>query len=256
MDPQEALSLDFDVLDVTKLWPEDQFPLTPVGHMTLDRNVDNFFAEVEQLAFSPALVVPGIGFTNDRMLQSRLFSYSDTTRYRLGANFLQIPINAPLKVNPVTTQEGVGTMLKKTGHVNYFPSSVEKTDTVEADPSTIRPEIIFNDEKEGPAERVREHLPKENPFVQPGDRYRSFDPERRERFIQRIAGPKLLGDKKTTKEIKEKWVSYFYQMDEEAGKKLEEALDMKMTGSVGGAAKNSAEKAADVIARVVGTQEE
>jgi catalase len=123
--------------------------------MTLDRNVDNFFAEVEQLAFSPSLVVPGIGFTNDRMLQSRLFSYGDTTRYRLGANYLQIPVNAPLKVNPVTTQEGVGSMLKKTGHVNYYPSSIEKTDTVkEADRSTIRPEIIFNNDEEGPAHRT------------------------------------------------------------------------------------------------------
>jgi len=225
--------------------------------MTLDRNVDNFFAEVEQLAFSPSLVVPGISFSNDRMLQTRLFSYSDTTRYRLGTNFLQIPINAPLKVNPVTTQEGHAPMLKKTGHVNYFPSSVEKTDTVkEADPSIIRPEVIFNNDTEGPAQRVRQHLPKENPFGQSGDRYRSFDPERRDRFISRIAGPNLLGDKKTSKAIKEKWLSYFYQMDEEAGKKLEEALDMKMTGGAGDAVKESAKKAADVVARGVGAKEE
>lgn len=168
---QEAAALDFDVLDVTKLWPEEQFPLIPVGHMVLDRNVDNFFAESEQLAFSPSLIVPGIGFTNDRMLQTRLFSYGDTTRYRLGANFLQIPINAPLKVNAVTTQEGVGSMLKKTGHVNYYPSSIEKTDVKEADFSIARPEIEFNNEKEGPALRVREHLPKENHFKQAGDRY-------------------------------------------------------------------------------------
>jgi catalase len=225
--------------------------------MVLDRNVDNFFSEVEQLAFSPALVVPGIGFTNDRMLQTRLFSYSDTTRYRLGANFLQIPINAPLKVNPVTTQDGVGAMLKKTGHVNYYPSSIEKTNVKEAGPAVARPEVVFNDEKEGPEQRVREHLPKENPFKQAGERYRSFDPERRDRFIGRIAGEKLLGDKKTTREIKEKWVSYFYQMDEEAGRKLEDALDMKVSvAGVADGVKEGAEKAADVIARVVGTKEE
>ena len=194
--------------------------------MVLDRNVDNFFAESEQLAFSPSLIVPGIGFTNDRMLQTRLFSYGDTTRYRLGANFLQIPINAPLKVNAVTTQEGVGSMLKKTGHVNYYPSSIEKTDVKEADSSIARPEIEFNNEKEGPALRVREHLPKENHFKQAGERYRSFDPDRRDRFIQRIAGPKLLGSKKTTEEIKARWINYFYEMDGEAGRKLEEALGM------------------------------
>jgi catalase len=84
MSPEEAETLEFNPLDVTKDWPESRFPLQPVGRMTLDRNVSNFFNESEMLAFSPALVVPGIAFTEDRMLQTRLFSYADTTRYRLG----------------------------------------------------------------------------------------------------------------------------------------------------------------------------
>ena len=81
--------------DVTKVWPKGEFPLIEVGVMQLDRNPENFFAEVEQAAFSPANVVPGIGFSPDRMLQARLFSYGDAQRYRLGVNHHQIPVNAP-----------------------------------------------------------------------------------------------------------------------------------------------------------------
>lgn len=81
--------------DLTKVWPKGQYPLIEVGRMTLDRNVDNFFAETEQAAFSPANIVPGIGFSPDKMLQARLFSYADAQRYRVGTNFNAIPVNAP-----------------------------------------------------------------------------------------------------------------------------------------------------------------
>jgi catalase len=81
--------------DVTKIWPKADYPLIEVGVMELNRYPDNYFAEVEQAAFSPANVVPGIGFSPDKMLQGRLFSYGDTQRYRLGINFNHIPVNAP-----------------------------------------------------------------------------------------------------------------------------------------------------------------
>jgi catalase len=81
--------------DLTKVWPKKDYPLIEVGVMELNRNVDNFFAEVEQAAFSPATIVPGISFSPDKMLQGRLFSYSDAQRYRLSVNYSQIPINAP-----------------------------------------------------------------------------------------------------------------------------------------------------------------
>ena len=86
----------YDVLDATKLIPEDDVPLRIIGKLTLNRNVDNFFAETEQVAFLPTNVPPGIGFSNDPLLQGRLFSYLDTQNLRLGTtNFHQIPINAP-----------------------------------------------------------------------------------------------------------------------------------------------------------------
>jgi catalase len=89
--------LPFDPLDDTKIWPEEQFPLLPVGMMTLNKNPENYFAEVEQVAFGTGVLVDGLDFSDDKMLQGRTFSYSDTQRYRVGPNYLQLPINAPKK---------------------------------------------------------------------------------------------------------------------------------------------------------------
>jgi catalase len=95
MSEQQAVASRFNPFDLSKVWPRTQFPLIEVGVLELHRNPDNYFADVEQAAFSPANVVPGISFSPDRMLQARLFSYGDTQRYRLGVNFNQIPVNAP-----------------------------------------------------------------------------------------------------------------------------------------------------------------
>ena len=91
------VKFDFDILDPTKIWPEELVPRIPVGKMVLNRNPDNFFAETEQVAFCPANVVPGIDVSDDPLLQGRLFSYFDTQLTRLGGpNFNEIPINKPL----------------------------------------------------------------------------------------------------------------------------------------------------------------
>ena len=95
LDPADEDKFDFDILDTTQIWPEDLVPLHPVGRLVLNRNIDNFFAENEQLAMNPAHVVPGIHYSDDKMLQARLFAYSDTHRYRIGVNYLQLPVNAP-----------------------------------------------------------------------------------------------------------------------------------------------------------------
>ena len=94
---EEEFKMDYDILDPTKFWPEEEVPVTLIGKMTLNKNVDNFFAETEQVAFHPGHVVPGIDFTNDPLLQGRLFSYTDTQLIRLGGpNFHEIPINRPI----------------------------------------------------------------------------------------------------------------------------------------------------------------
>lgn len=95
MPEKEANSYRYNPFDLTKVWPHEDYPLIEVGELELNRNPENYFAEVEQSAFNPANVVPGISFSPDKMLQGRLFSYGDTQRYRLGVNHAQIPVNAP-----------------------------------------------------------------------------------------------------------------------------------------------------------------
>src|SRR5690606_36038570 len=95
MTEEQARHHKHNPFDLTKVWPHGDFPLIEVGVLELNRNPDNHFAEVEQAAFSPANIVPGVGFSPDKMLQARLFSYGDAQRYRLGVNFNHIPVNAP-----------------------------------------------------------------------------------------------------------------------------------------------------------------
>ena len=123
-DEKFAKSFDFDILDSTKLIPEEQLPLRPVGRMVLDRNPDNFFAETEQVAFCTSHIVPGIDFTNDPLLQGRNFSYLDTQMTRLGGpNFVQIPINAPRCPMQNFQRDGFHQMHVPKGRVNYSPNS-------------------------------------------------------------------------------------------------------------------------------------
>ena len=123
---EQANSFDFDVLDATKLVPEELVPLTPLGKMVLDRNVDNFFAETEQVAFCPSHLVPGIDFTNDPLLQGRLFSYLDTQLSRLGSpNFHQIPVNKPKCPFSNMQRDGHMQMEIPSGRAAHNPSSMD-----------------------------------------------------------------------------------------------------------------------------------
>ena len=122
---KEAEKFKFNPFDVTKIWSQKDFPLISVGRLTLDRNPNNYFAEVEQIAFAPSHLVPGIEPSPDKMLQGRLFSYPDSQRHRLGANFMQIPVNCPYRVSvrnfqrdgPMTVTDNQG------GAPNYYPNS-------------------------------------------------------------------------------------------------------------------------------------
>ena len=113
----------FDILDPTKFWPEELIPVQRIGKMTLNKNVDNFFAETEQAAFHPGHVVPGIDFSNDPLLQGRLFSYLDTQLIRLGGpNFHEIPINRPVAVVNNNQRDGYHRMQIDQGKVSYSPN--------------------------------------------------------------------------------------------------------------------------------------
>ncbi|MET0591906.1 MAG: catalase [Polyangiaceae bacterium] len=127
-DEKTAASFPFDVLDPTKLIPEEIVPLEPIGKMTLNRNPDNFFAETEQVAFHPGHVVPGIDFSNDPLLQGRLFSYLDTQLSRLGGpNFHEIPINRPKCPMRNFQRDGIMRMDVNQGRVNYEPNTLDPT---------------------------------------------------------------------------------------------------------------------------------
>jgi catalase len=124
MPESEAATVPYNPFDLTKVWPHKDYPLIEVGVMELNRNPENFFAEVEQSAFNPAAVVPGISFSPDKMLQARLFSYGDAQRYRLGVNHHQIPVNAPRC--PVHSYHRDGAMRVDGNHgstLGYEPNS-------------------------------------------------------------------------------------------------------------------------------------
>lgn len=155
-DQKTADTFDFDILDPTKLVPEELIPIRYVGKMTLDRNPDNFFAETEQVAFCPANIVPGIDLSNDPLLQGRLFSYLDTQLTRLGGpNFHQIPINAPRCPMRNFQRDGLRQMTVPKGRVAYEPSSL--------DGGNVR---------ENPALGFRTFPRSENVDVSPGDKTR------------------------------------------------------------------------------------
>merc|ERR1719270_1994461 len=122
---EEAENWEFNPFDLTKVWPHGEFPLRQVGKLIFNRNPKNYFAEVEQLTFSPAHLVPGIEPSPDKMLQGRLFSYNDTQRHRLGANYNQIPVNCPYRAKTRNYQrDGPMTVTdNQAGAPNYYPNS-------------------------------------------------------------------------------------------------------------------------------------
>jgi catalase len=217
MEIADELKQDFDPLDATKTWPEDKFPLMPVGKMVLNRNPENFFAETEQAAFCPASVVPGIEFSADKLLQGRTFSYTDTQRYRLGSNYLQLPINRPRV--PVNNNQRDGAMQYGSyggGTVNYEPNSLAGGNPHEA--PVAQPEIYH---LEGDVMRQKIHLT--NDFVQAGERYRSLDKTDRDHLIDNIISS--LGHAEIA--IQERMVTNFTKADLELGKRVSEGLGLK-----------------------------
>ncbi|KAG6808736.1 hypothetical protein H0H92_003061 [Tricholoma furcatifolium] len=119
MTPEQAENFRYNVLDLTKVWPHKEFPLRPIGRLVLNENPQNYFAEIEQAAFSPSHLVPYIEPSADPVLQSRLFSYPDTHRHRLGVNYQQLPVNAPITPVANFQRDGQGTFVSQGNRPNY-----------------------------------------------------------------------------------------------------------------------------------------
>lgn len=179
MNIEDELRQDFDPLDATKIWPEDKFPLIKVGKMTLNEAPKNFFAEVEQAAFSPSNIIPGVEISNDKLLQGRVFSYADTERYRLGANFTQLPINKPLAKVTNNQQDGFMRYFTSEGPTNYEPNSLNNGKPKEAPTSPSMPVYV-----EGKI--MSKKIPLTNDFKQAGDRYRSLSKIDQDHLVDNI----------------------------------------------------------------------
>jgi catalase len=220
MSDDEHPELDFDPLDDTKIWPADQFPWLPVGRMVLNRNPENYFAEVEQAAFGTGVLVDGLEFSDDKMLQGRTFSYSDTQRYRVGPNYLQLPINAPKK--PVHTNQRDGQMAYRVDtapgqnpHVNYEPSSMNGLQQAEPAGAEYSPHI------EG--RLVRQPIERTNDYKQAGELYRSFSYRERDDLIANL----IDALKDAPRVVQEKQVYHFTQADADYGRRVAEGLGLQ-----------------------------
>jgi len=157
VEEKDEHAFDFDLLDPTKLIPEELVPIRRVGKLTLNRNPDNFFAETEQVAFHTGHIIPGIDFTNDPLLQGRLFSYIDTQLRRVGPNFHELPINRPLAPVDNNQRDGFARTTINKGRVAYFPNSLARgcpmhsPDAAEAFRSLMREEPGAKTRKRSPS---------------------------------------------------------------------------------------------------------
>jgi catalase len=221
MELADELKQTFDPLDPTKTWPEDKFPLMPVGKMVLNRNPENFFAEVEQAAFCPVSVVPGIELSADKLLQGRSFSYADTQRYRVGPNYLQLPVNRPLVPVNNDQQDGAMQHAPNGGPVNYEPNTLGGGNPKEAQPiATARAYV------EGEIDRRKISL--KNDFAQAGERYRALSKTDQDHLVGNIVDS--LG--KADMPIQKRMIETLTKADAELGRRVAEGLNIQPVLSV------------------------
>ncbi|MHC5310501.1 catalase [Myroides sp. LJL116] len=217
---EDFASLDFNPVDVTKVWPESVAKMVKVGTMTLNQNPTNYFQQVEQAAFAPSNLVPGVEPSEDKLLQGRLFSYADTQRHRLTGNFQQIPVNQPK--NKVTTynQDGFMSIREQSGDINYQPST--NNPSVKEDAKFKYAPVVF----EANTQAVQQVIDKENNFYQAGELYRSFSKKDKENLIQNLSGALNSVENKV---IVAKMIAHFYMADQNYGKALLQATKMNLS---------------------------
>lgn len=219
MKPEQAANYRFDPFDITKVWPHGDFPPVEVGRMVLDRNPENYFAEVEQSAFSPANFVPGIAASPDKMLQGRLFSYHDTHRHRLGPNYHLLPVNSPRGCKTQNYQRDGFMRFDDNGKggPNYYPNSFGGP---APDPKAAEPPF----EVSGEAAR-REYTHPNDDFVQAGDLYRKVMTDTdRDHLIGNIVDH--LGG--AQKRIQLRQCAIFLKADADYGRRVAEGLGLDL----------------------------
>lgn len=204
MTEDEAKKTSYNPFDLTKVWPHGEFPLIEVGILELNRNAENYFAEIEQLALAPKNIVPGIGFSPDKMLQARIFSYADAHRYRLGTHYEALPVNAPQCPMHHYHKDGAMRFFQNdTGNANayYEPNSF---DGPAQDEKFAEPPLAL----EGDAGRFN-HREGNDDYTQAGNLFRLMPADAKERLMDNIASA-MQG---VPKEIVERQVVHFAKAD-------------------------------------------
>jgi catalase len=217
MPENDASRVPYNPFDLTKVWPHKDYPLIEVGVMELNRNPENYFAEVEQSAFNPANVVPGISFSPDKMLQARLFSYGDAQRYRLGVNHHLIPVNAPRC--PVHSYHRDGAMRVDGNHggtLGYQPNSEGQW---AEQPSFAEPPLSV----EGAADHWN-HREDTDYYSQPRALFRLMSPAQRKALFENTA--RSVGG--APKEIQMRHISNCLKADPAYGQGVAEALGISL----------------------------
>jgi catalase len=224
MSEDEAKTYRFNPFDVTKVWPYGDYPLIEIGTMELNRNVENYFAETEQVTFSPGNLVPGVGASPDKMLQARMMAYPDAHRYRVGVNSAQLPVNSPRC--PVNHYQRDGAMAgmrptfvgsnNQGAGVNFYPND-RTTDGVPAPQSQFsEPPIPLESDA-----WIKPHATVDDDnFTQAGDLFRIMDAEQRQRLATTIAG----GLCQATPAVQQRMLEQFAAADPQYRALVEEAL--------------------------------
>ncbi|OMH26596.1 catalase [Motiliproteus sp. MSK22-1] len=217
MSEKQAEESPFNPFDLTKIWPKADYPLIEVGKLELNRNPENFFAEVEQSAFNPANVVPGISFSPDKMLQGRLFSYGDAQRYRLGVNHHQIPVNAPKC--PVHSYHRDGAM-RTDGNfgstIGYEPNSSGQW---QQQPDYTEPAMALSG-----AAAHWDHREDTDYYSQPGNLFRLMTPEQQQKLFENTA--RSLGG--ASVDIQKRHINNCQQADPAYGEGVAKALGLSL----------------------------
>jgi catalase len=211
MTESQADSFEWNPFDLTKVWPHADYPLIEIGQLELNRNPENYHAEVEQAAFNPSALVPGISSSPDKMLQARLMSYADTHLYRIGVNYRELPVNKPRC--PVMNYERDGSMATAENYkdqANYWPNSRENTPQTDAK---------FNDPAWSLGETIVDRFDStvdHDDYTQVGNLYALFDDAHRDRLTTRIAG--VLGQAR--QEVQMRQLCHFFRADEDYGRRI------------------------------------
>ncbi len=222
MDDHDHPELDFDPLDDTKVWPENEFPPKKVGTMVLTSNVRNFFAENEQLSFGTGVLVDGLDFSDDKMLVGRTFSYSDAQRYRVGPNYLQLPVNSAKNAKVSTNQQG--------GQMTYHVDNVGENPHVNYEPSItggLREAEYPTHDDQGPeivGRLTRKRIPRTNDYTQAGQRYLLLEKWEQDDLVANFVT--LIGQ--AAREVQERMVWHFYLVEDELGARVGAGLGITL----------------------------